>query len=72
MNFFHFRTLGRTFFVDIELLNACRTEFHRRLRVYNQWRERSQNNGVGANGQRAPDFVFTNGSLPFIFKNVLR
>lgn len=29
---------------DIELLEACREEFHRRLKVYHQWKFRMNNN----------------------------
>ncbi|XP_047128330.1 unconventional myosin-VI isoform X1 [Hydra vulgaris] len=40
---------------DLELLEACRVEFHRRLKVYHAWRKRNINKTESApNAQRAP------------------
>jgi myosin-6 len=38
---------------DIELLEACREEFHRRLKVYHAWKLKNQNKNK-ADGGRAP------------------
>ena len=41
--------------LDLELLEACRIEFHRRLKVYHAWRKRNmQNNKNAPKAQRAP------------------
>lgn len=40
---------------DLELLEACREEFHRRLKVYHAWK--SKNKKRGDNSQRAPDAI---------------
>lgn len=29
-------------YLDINLLKACKEEFHRRMRVYQQWKEKNQ------------------------------
>ncbi|CAG2101607.1 unnamed protein product [Medioppia subpectinata] len=48
---------------DIELLEACREEFHRRLKVYHSWKSRANRNkvvnggGGGGDQQRAPDSI---------------
>lgn len=42
--------------IDIELLDACREEFHRRLRVYNEWKMKNSKPADNAQ-QRAPQFV---------------
>merc|ERR1712038_1818661 len=43
---------------DIELLEACREEFHRRLKVYHAWKAKNKkkNSGFDEN-QRAPNSV---------------
>ncbi|GMT00510.1 hypothetical protein PENTCL1PPCAC_22684, partial [Pristionchus entomophagus] len=33
---------------DIEMLMACKTEFHRRLRVYNEWKNKSSNQNASS------------------------
>ncbi|KAH7726682.1 myosin protein [Aphelenchoides avenae] len=48
---------------DIDLLNACREEFHRRLRVYQDWKAKnakSQPDTSSVERQRAPDFIMAN------------
>lgn len=35
---------------DVELLEACREEFHRRLKVYHAWKARNQSRGGGGGG----------------------
>lgn len=44
---------------DIELLEACRQEFHRRLKVYHQWKKQNKARVVDPQGasQRAPQEV---------------
>ena len=42
-------------FADLELLEACRVEFHRRLKVYHAWRKKNmQKNKSSPVAQRAP------------------
>lgn len=45
---------------DLELLEACREEFHRRLKVYHAWKSRA-NRTKAVNGEilRAPDSVMS-------------
>ncbi|KAG8194895.1 hypothetical protein JTE90_029186 [Oedothorax gibbosus] len=40
---------------DLELLDACREEFHRRLKVYHSWKVKNMQKG--SNQSRAPDSV---------------
>ena len=43
---------------DLELLEACREEFHRRLKVYHAWKSRAnKNKTVNGEIQRAPTSV---------------
>lgn len=61
---------------DLELLEACREEFHRRLKVYHAWK--SKNKKRDDNSQRAPDAIIeeflpsvtaeNNKSLPVVNK----
>ena len=53
---------------DLELLDACREEFHRRLKVYHSWKTKNKKNQAGKAGgapgaadQRAPLEVEANG-----------
>lgn len=52
---------------DIDLLEACRDEFHRRLRVYHAWKDKNKRKTAGAQGgaqpegQRAPQEVLAAG-----------
>ena len=39
---------------DIELLDACREEFNRRLRVYHAWKERNARHGDGGSPTERP------------------
>ncbi len=39
---------------DIELLEACREEFHRRLKVYHAWKMKNAKKAKEAEGERAP------------------
>eukprot|EP00061_Rhincodon_typus_P004005 g21536.t1 len=41
---------------DIELLAACREEFHRRLKVYHAWKSRNKKRNTEAE-QRAPKSI---------------
>lgn len=41
---------------DIELLAACREEFHRRLKVYHAWKSKNKKRNVEAE-QRAPKSI---------------
>ena len=59
---------------DIELLEECREEFHRRLRVYHEWKAKNQSAGGGSNGQAASNDPFSAGSTrapPCIMQNAM-
>ncbi|XP_054163685.1 unconventional myosin-VI-like isoform X2 [Oppia nitens] len=49
---------------DIELLEACREEFHRRLKVYHSWKSRANRNKTtnGEQQQRAPNSILDHNS----------
>lgn len=47
---------------DIELLAACREEFHRRLKVYHAWKAKNKKRNAEAE-QRAPKSVTDYGSV---------
>jgi myosin-6 len=40
---------------DVDLLEACREEFHRRLKVYHAWKMKNQQKGKGGVSSRAPE-----------------
>lgn len=42
---------------DIELLAACREEFHRRLKVYHTWKSKNKKRNDDGSDQRAPKSV---------------
>ena len=46
---------------DIELLDACREEFHRRLKVYHSWKQKNKKKTEGKEDERAPESVLSNG-----------
>lgn len=48
---------------DIELLDACREEFHRRLKVYHSWKQKNKKKSDERGDERAPESVLTNGEL---------
>lgn len=39
---------------DMELLDACRIEFHRRLKVYHAWKSKNKKKGMQSGEERAP------------------
>jgi len=45
---------------DVELLLACKEEFHRRLRVYNDWKTKNEKSGQTrpVQAQRAPQSLY--------------
>ncbi|XP_055335103.1 unconventional myosin-VI-like [Paramacrobiotus metropolitanus] len=45
---------------DLELLEACREEFHRRLKVYHAWKAKNRKGNDDANRPRAPNSVMEN------------
>lgn len=47
---------GDSSHVDIELLAACREEFHRRLKVYHAWKSKNKKRDTDTE-QRAPKSV---------------
>jgi len=48
-------------FVEVELLEGCREEFHRRLKVYHDWKTKNKmrqaGGGGGDDGERAPKSI---------------
>jgi myosin-6 len=42
---------------DVDLLEACREEFHRRLKVYHAWKMKNMKKNKEAGGGRAPDGI---------------
>ncbi|KAM4624829.1 myosin VIb isoform 1-T1 [Polymixia lowei] len=48
---------------DIELLAACREEFHRRLKVYHAWKSKNKKRNDDGSDQRAPKCVTDYGQL---------
>ncbi|XP_045447182.1 myosin heavy chain 95F [Melitaea cinxia] len=49
---------------DIELLEACRHEFHRRLKVYHAWKARNARKSTLAEQERAPQSVLDAAKTP--------
>ena len=49
---------------DIELLDACRQEFHHRLKVYHQWKKQNKARVADPQGapQRAPQDIVRTGT----------
>lgn len=45
---------------DLQLLEACKREFHRRLKVYHAWRALNSRQSLGEHEQRAPQSVMAN------------
>lgn len=54
---------------DLELLEACKQEFHRRLKVYHQWKNKNKASKTSsedpASEQRAPQEVVEEGEKMF-------
>jgi len=48
--------------LDIELLEACREEFHRRLKMYHEWKQKNTKQADDADF-RAPQIVLDTGLL---------
>ncbi|XP_071535802.1 myosin heavy chain 95F isoform X4 [Panulirus ornatus] len=48
---------------DLELLEACRAEFHRRLKVYHAWKAKNKKRTTMEENQRAPKSVLDAGPL---------
>ena len=52
---------------DVELLNACKEEFHRRLKVYHEWKTKNlKNDGSDPSGKRAPKSILQSTSEYFV------
>ncbi|GBL80055.1 Myosin heavy chain 95F [Araneus ventricosus] len=47
---------------DLELLDACREEFHRRLKVYHSWKLKNMHKG--SSQSRAPDSIMQSAQAP--------
>ncbi len=46
---------------DVELLESCREEFHRRLKVYHAWKTKNKKRTLGQSEERAPKTVMDSG-----------
>ena len=46
---------------DVELLDSCREEFHRRLKVYHAWKTTNRKRISGQTEERAPKAVMDSG-----------
>ena len=59
------------FLPDIELLEACRQEFHRRLKVYHQWKKQNKARVTDPQGapQRAPQDIVRAGTFSHLKKD---
>lgn len=53
---------------DIELLDACREEFHRRLKVYHSWKQKNKKKTDTTVDERAPTEVLANADEPSVTK----
>ena len=53
---------------DVELLESCREEFHRRLKVYHAWKTKNRKRVTGQSDERAPKAVMDNGKTLFTLK----
>ena len=53
---------GKYLLLDIELLEACREEFHRRLKMYHEWKQKNASQSQDADF-RAPQIVLDTGLL---------
>lgn len=52
---------AKTIILDMDLLLACKEEFHRRLRIYNAWKSRNQSvTERESSAPRAPNAVYAN------------
>jgi len=54
--------------LDVELLEACREEFHRRLKVYHEWKTKNKQRKIKGE-ERAPHSVIETG--PYYLSLVL-
>jgi myosin-6 len=58
-------------YLDLELLDACREEFHRRLKVYHAWKSKNRkgknssapDDKIDELEERAPQDILNNGKL---------
>ena len=56
---------------DMELLDACRAEFHRRLKVYHSWKSKNKKQGgKGDDDERAPAQIQHEGLAEYGFKQI--
>lgn len=55
---------------DIELLAACREEFHRRLKVYHAWKSKNKKRNDDGSNQRAPKSV-TDYGWCYVFTRII-
>jgi hypothetical protein len=60
---------------DIELLEACREEFHRRLKVYHEWKMKNKRRTQGQQDddeqQRVPESVMQAGTRALIIQTLI-
>ena len=50
---------------EVELLESCREEFHRRLKVYHAWKTKNKKRVTVQSDERAPKAVMDNGKTLF-------
>lgn len=50
------------FLCSTELLEACRHEFHRRLKVYHAWKAKNRKRTTMDENERAPRSIMENGN----------
>lgn len=60
--YFVLHYLALCYIVDVELLEACREEFHRRLKVYHEWKTKNKKPSNDLFDQRAPQSVMEMGT----------
>lgn len=49
------------YLTDLDLLAACREEFHRRLKVYHSWKSKNKKRDNKENDERAPESIMQEG-----------
>ncbi|XP_059475767.1 myosin heavy chain 95F isoform X2 [Neocloeon triangulifer] len=54
---------------DIELLEACRVEFHRRLKVYHAWKAKNKRRSTMEENERAPRSIMEQANKPLLHVN---
>lgn len=54
-------------YADLDLLEACREEFHRRLKVYHDWKTKNKKQGMtGSENTGTPDMLTEEGRMTLV------